>query len=102
MHKSPLMGPVPQKFPRRRLQLAVLSFFFLALLLFVLPTGCSGGAGDRTEYAYVAAPEAQLRDRVTTLYNNTGVVHNGERLKILEHLPNKRFVRVRSPRGEEG
>ena len=94
MQNFPLMVPAPH--PWRR-TLAASAFLFFALV-----AGCSGGAGDRTEYAYVAAPEAQLRDRVTTLYNNTGVVHNGERLKILEHLPNKRFVRVRSPRGEEG
>ena len=47
-------------------------------------------------------PEASLRDRVATIYNKTGLVHNGERLQVLEHMQNKRFVRVRSPRGEEG
>jgi hypothetical protein len=66
--------------------------------------GCSGkgGVSDRGEYAYVAVTEAGLRDHVATFYNKTGVVHNGERLQVLERMQSKRFVRVRSPRGEEG
>lgn len=80
----------------------------LALLLaaaaLCLSAGCSGkgGVSDRGEYAYVAVTEAGLRDHVATFYNKTGVVHNGERLQILERMQSKRFVRVRSPRGEEG
>jgi hypothetical protein len=67
-------------------------------------TGCGGGggSGDRAEYAYIASPEAVLRDRIATVYNKTGVLHNGERVRVLEHLVNRRFVRVRSSRGEEG
>ena len=65
--------------------------------------GCSGGSSSsNAEYAYVAVTEAGLRDHVSTVYNKTGVVHNGERLQILERMQSKRFVRVRSPRGEEG
>ena len=63
--------------------------------------GCGrGGLSDRAEYAYVAVTEASLRDHVSTVYNKTGVLHNGERVQILEHMQSKRFVRVRSPRGE--
>jgi uncharacterized protein YgiM (DUF1202 family) len=67
-------------------------------------TGCSGkgGSSNRAEYAYVAVTEAGLRDHVATFYNKTGVVHNGERVQILERMQSKRFLRVRSPRGEEG
>ena len=46
--------------------------------------GC-GAAGDKGEYAYVAAPEAILRDRVATVYGKTGVVRNGERVQVLEN-----------------
>lgn len=77
----------------------------LALLLVCLCvlSGCgSNTASGSNEYEYVAVPEASLRDRVATIYNKTGLVHNGERLQVLEHMQNKRFVRVRSPRGEEG
>jgi SH3-like domain-containing protein len=69
-----------------------------------LLAGCSGKGGEsaRGEYAYVAVTEAGLRDHVATFYNKTGVVHNGERVQILERMQSKRFLRVRSPRGEEG
>ena len=66
-------------------------------------TGCGGGAsGSKSEYAYIASPEAVLRDRIATIYNKTGVLHNGERVQVLERLVNRRFVKVRSSRGEEG
>lgn len=50
----------------------------------------------------MAAPEAVLRDRVAAAYTKTGVLHNGERVVVLERMPSRRFVRVRSARGEEG
>src|SRR6516162_11394961 len=64
--------------------------------------GCSGGPVGRADFAYVTAPEASLWDRVAAIHGKTGLVHNGERLQVLERMPNRRFVRVRSPRGEEG
>jgi SH3-like domain-containing protein len=81
--------------------ITVSALLFAALLLVSL-AGCGSGASDRTEYAYVAVTEAGLRDRVATIYNKTGTLHNGERVQVLEHMQSKRFVRVRSPRGEEG
>ncbi|HEX4602520.1 MAG TPA: SH3 domain-containing protein [Candidatus Angelobacter sp.] len=76
----------------------------VAVVLVCLLAGCSGrgGASGNAEYAYVAVTEASLRDHVATLYTKTGVVHNGERLQVLERMQSKRFLRVRSPRGEEG
>jgi SH3-like domain-containing protein len=71
----------------------------LAMLL--LAGGCKRGAklahGDP---AFVDAPQVNLRDRLSAIYNKVGVVKNGERVEILEK--SKRFVRVRSARGEEG
>lgn len=64
--------------------------------------GCGPGEPQQREFVYVAVPDASLRDRVATVYNKTGLVHNGERLQVLEHMQSKRFVRVRTPRGEEG
>src|SRR5689334_358913 len=82
---------------------AILAALFLAAAALCLLAGCGkGGLSNHAEYAYVAVTEAGLRDHVATFYNKTGVVHNGERLQILERMQNKRFVRVRSPRGEEG
>jgi SH3-like domain-containing protein len=41
-----------------------------------------------------------LRDRLSAIYNRVGVVKNGEKVEVLEK--SRHFVRVRSPRGEEG
>jgi hypothetical protein len=82
---------------------ARLAALFFAAAGLCLLAGCGkGGLSDRAEYAYVAVTEAGLRDHVATFYNKTGVVHNGERVQILERMQSKRFLRVRSPRGEEG
>jgi hypothetical protein len=64
--------------------------------------GCKSESSGKADFVYVAVPEASLRDRVATVYTKTGVVHNGERLQVLERMQNRRFLRVRSPRGEEG
>lgn len=55
---------------------------------------------SKHEYMYVSAPESSLRDRVATMYNKVGTVHNGERVDVLERQ--KRFVRVRTDKGVEG
>src|ERR1700694_2172339 len=75
-------------------------FLFVAILTSL--NGCGSGSGGKSEYAYVASPEAILRDRIAAVYSKTGVLHNGERVQVLERLANRRFVRVRSARGEEG
>ena len=84
----------------RRARMAVCAVAALASVL-SLP-GCGGGTSGKAEYLYVAVPEASLRDHVSTIYNKTGLVHNGERVQVLERMQNRRFVRVRTPRGEEG
>src|SRR5499433_1631788 len=68
----------------------------------LLIAGCARETSGKSDYAYVAVPEAFLRDKVATIYTKTGVVHNGDRVQVLERMPNKRFMRVRSPHGEEG
>lgn len=73
-----------------------------ALLAIPLLGGCRSEGSGKGEYVYVAVPEAPLRDRVATVYNKTAQVHNGERLLVLERMQNKRFVRVRTPGGQEG
>jgi len=49
---------------------------------------------------WVSAPQANLRDKMVTLYTKTGVVHNGEQVEVLEKQ--RRFVRVRTASGAEG
>jgi uncharacterized protein YgiM (DUF1202 family) len=60
---------------------------------------CSSGSGKK-DYMWVSAAQVGLRDRVATLYNKTGIVHNAERVEVLERQ--KRFARVRTREGQEG
>ena len=71
-----------------------------ALLLLVAPACKRGSVVTKHEYMYVSAPETSLRDRVATMYNKVGSVHNGDRVDVIERA--KRFVRVRTDAGVEG
>ncbi len=62
--------------------------------------GCKRGPLRSNEVAYVAVPQAVLRDRVAALYNKVGIVTNGQKLEILEQQ--KRFVKVRTASQQEG
>ncbi len=53
-----------------------------------------------TDFVYVTAQQTFLRDRVAAVSNRTGTVSNGEQLAVLER--ERRWLRVRSPRGEVG
>jgi len=94
-------GNAPLK-PLKRVRLFRGVAAFLSAVLPAVLVGCSGVSGGKVEYAWVASPEAALRDRVAAVYNKTGSVHNGERVQVLERLQSKRFVKIRSPRNEEG
>lgn len=74
----------------------------LALVAMLIATSCQRAGKRRAEYGYVAAGQVKLRDRVAPVFNQTGSVENAERVEILERSKNGRFVRVRSPRDEEG
>ena len=71
-----------------------------ALLLLLTLAACNRKALEHHEYLYVSAAETSLRDRVATLYNKVGTVHNGERVEVLEK--ERRFLRVRTDSGQEG
>ena len=73
--------------------LPAISLFLILCAVGCLQPGCEVPSGT---------PEANLRDRVAAVYNKTGSVRNGERVIVLERLQSKRFVKVRSPRNEEG
>jgi SH3-like domain-containing protein len=75
--------------------------FVLASVLTAASVFTACRSGHRVlEVAYVAAPQATLRDQVAAVYNKNGTVKNGERLEVLDH--EKRFVRVRTASGIEG
>jgi hypothetical protein len=70
------------------------------LLLLALLAACSRKSIIHHEYLYVSAAETSLRDRVATMYNKVGTVHNGDRVEVLEKQ--RRFLRVRTDNGQEG
>jgi SH3-like domain-containing protein len=72
----------------------------LAIVLACVLSGCKRGGKGKADIAYVAVPQANLRDRVAAVYNKAGVVHNGERVEVLEK--SRRFLKVKSVRGEVG
>jgi len=51
-------------------------------------------------YVYVTAKQTFLRDHVAAVSNRTGTATNGEKLVVLDHQ--RRFLKVRTPRGEVG
>ena len=75
----------------------LVSLLLAALCLLSCKHSGHGGAG---EIMYVAAPEANLRDRLATIYNRVGTVKNGDRVEVLERQ--KRFARVRTANKTEG
>lgn len=51
-------------------------------------------------YVFVTAKQANLRDRVAAVSNRTGLVENGEKLKVLER--GRHSIKVQTPKGEIG
>ena len=80
--------------------IAVVCLCGLLLALAGFSAGCKQGPLRSNEVAYVAVPQAVLRDRVSAIYNKVGTVSNGQKLEILEHQ--KRFVKVRTAGNQEG
>lgn len=71
-----------------------------AFVVLAMASACKRATLVQHQYMYVSAPETSLRDRVATMYNKIGTVHNGDRLEVLEKQ--RRFLRVRTDGGQEG
>lgn len=73
----------------------------LLLGVMVLLSGCSHlRPASSAEYVYVAVKQMYLRDRVAVVANRVAEVKNGERLRVLQHIP--RFMKVKTPQGVVG
>ena len=73
----------------------------LGIALSCALAGCSHFHVKPSEtYVYVTAKQTYLRDRVAAVSNRTGTTTNGEQLVVLDHA--RRWVKVRTPRGETG
>jgi hypothetical protein len=70
------------------------------IVLLAASLACSRAKLEHHEYMYVSAAETSLRDRVATLFGKVGLVHNGDRVEVLEKQ--RRFVRVKTDKGQEG
>ena len=70
------------------------------LLAVLLAGGCKRTRLASGEPAYVAAPQVNVRDRLSAVYKKVAVLTNADKVEILEK--NRRFVRVRTPGGQEG
>jgi hypothetical protein len=103
-----LQSPVPtrrlhQETPSSRGSRALLSLLsnpLWLLLPLALLAGCTRFQHPQTEHVYVSARQVYLHDRVAAVSNRTALVTNGDALEVVEH--GKRFVKVRTPKGEVG
>jgi SH3-like domain-containing protein len=74
--------------------------FFIVLLFLSLGVGCKRGSSKQAEVMYVSVPQANLRDRVATVYNKVTTVYAGEKVEVLEKQ--KRFIHVKTSSGKDG
>jgi SH3-like domain-containing protein len=85
--------------PKLTAQRLALSFVLVLPMSSFL--GCSHFRVKPSEqYVYVTAKQTFLRDRVAAVSNRSGEAKNGEKLVVLDHA--RRFLKVRTPRGEVG
>ena len=74
---------------------------FLLLLVSVLLTGCAGtGGSEELGEAYVAPATLNLRREMVAKSGNVAVLKHGERVGIVD--VKRRFVKIRTSKGQEG
>lgn len=75
-----------------------LSIALIAALAFTF--ACKRGGISTHEYAYVAANNVNVRDRLAAIYNKVATLTNGDKVEILDRQ--KRFVKIKVSSGQEG
>ncbi len=80
------------------LRLAAISTASLALLL--ASVGCSNDSGDVLGQAYVAPGTLNLRRELTQKNSSVALLKHGDRVNIID--VRRRFVKIRTQKGEEG
>lgn len=76
--------------------LALLAALFALLLLFA----CKHGPLKKPEMMYVSVSQANLHDRISTVYNKVATVNAGEAVEVIEKQ--KRWVHVKISEGKDG
>src|SRR5689334_8236915 len=77
---------------------SILLTALIAALAFM--SACMRGGITSHEYAYVAANQVNVRDRLAAVYNKVAVVNIGDKVEVTDHQ--KRFVKIKLPSGQEG
>jgi SH3-like domain-containing protein len=65
-----------------------------------LTSACKRGGITSHEYAYVAANQVNVRDRLAAIYNKVAVLNIGDKVEVTDHQ--KRFVKIKLSNGQEG
>jgi uncharacterized protein YgiM (DUF1202 family) len=84
----------------RRFSLRLAANSLLSLTLLLGLGGCGKDSGDTLGYAYVAPESLNLRRELTQKNNAVAVLKHGDRVSIVD--VRRRFVKVRSAKGDEG
>jgi len=92
--RQSLVAFIVRQFLRSRLVLVVVVLAFCFSVV-----SCNRKLINR-EYAYVSAPQVNVRDRLANVYNKVAVLKNGDKVEVIDRQ--KRFVKVRTEAGQEG
>ena len=72
----------------------------LLLLYLLLFAGCKRGSSKHAEMMYVSVPQANVRDRISAVYNKVATVSAGDAVEVIEKQ--KRFIHIKTSDGKDG
>jgi SH3-like domain-containing protein len=76
-------------------------FLLVALIAaLVFTSACRRGGVTSREYAYVAANQVNVRDRLAAVYNKVAILNIGDKVEITDRQ--KRFIKIKTSSGQEG